>query len=293
MRSPLFEQANREQETGQRWTVQSSKMLRVALGPEVLAAQGAMVAYQGNLDFSYQGSRSLGGMIKKAATGEGGNLMRVSGQGEVFFARSAQNVFLLQLEGDAITVNTPSLLAFDAHLGYDIRMLGNAGILAGGLFNLVVQGQGVVAVSSDGPPLLLDCSQQPTFVDPQAAICWSANLQPQIKSTFKMGSLIGRGSGESFQLAFHGPGFVVVQPSEGQPLMNSASANDRRRAEALGYQTPLPKQALNNSVHGTSQSHRHHRRRAGVNTHLQRRCTRLHNPDGTYSREARPTPGLQ
>ena len=43
--------------------------------------------------------------------------MRVSGQGEVFFARSAQNVFLLQLEGDAITVNTPSLLAFDAHLG--------------------------------------------------------------------------------------------------------------------------------------------------------------------------------
>ena len=127
MRSPLFEQANREQETGQRWTVQSSKMLRVALGPEVLAAQGAMVAYQGNIDFSYQGSRSLGGMIKKAATGEGGNLMRVAGQGEVFFARSAQNVFLLQLEGDAITVNTPSLLAFDAHLGYDIRMLGNAG----------------------------------------------------------------------------------------------------------------------------------------------------------------------
>ena len=44
----------------------------------------------------------------------------------------AQNVFLLQLEGDAITVNTSSLLAFDAHLGYDIRMLGNTGFLAGG-----------------------------------------------------------------------------------------------------------------------------------------------------------------
>ena len=75
---------------------------------------------------------------------------------------------------------------------------------------------------SDGPPMLLDCSQQPTFVDPQAAICWSANLQPQIKSSFKMGSLIGRGSGESFQLAFHGPGFVVVQPSEGQPVVASS-----------------------------------------------------------------------
>ena len=219
MRSPIFDQNHREQETGQRWTLQSDKMLRVALGPEVLAAQGAMVAYQGAMDVSYQGSTNLSGMLKKAVSGEGGNLMRVTGQGEVFFARAAHNVFLLQLEGDAITVNTRSLLAFDANLGYDIRLIGNAGILAGGLFNLLVQGQGVVAVSSDGPPMLLDCSQQPTFVDPQAAVCWSANLQPQVKSTFKMGSLIGRGSGESFQLGFHGPGFVVVQPSEGQPVV--------------------------------------------------------------------------
>ena len=219
MRSPIFDQNHREQETSQRWTLQSNKMLRVVLGPEVLAAQGAMVAYQGTMDFSYQGSKNLSGMLKKAVTGEGGNLMRVTGQGEVFFARAAQNVFLLQLEGDAITINTRSLLAFDANLGYDIRMIGNAGLLAGGLFNLLVQGQGMVAVSSDGPPMLLDCSQQPTFVDPQAAICWSANLQPQVKSTFKMGSLIGRGSGESFQLGFHGPGFVVVQPSEGQPVV--------------------------------------------------------------------------
>ena len=101
-------------------------------------------------------------------------------------------------------------------------MLGNAGILADGLFNPTVQGQGVVAVSSDGPPMLLDCSQQPTFVDPQAAICWSANLQPQIKSTFKMGSLIGRDSGESFQPVFHATGFVAVQTAESQPVVTSS-----------------------------------------------------------------------
>ena len=233
MRSPIFDQNHREQETGQRWTLQSDKMLRVALGPEVLAAQGAMVAYQGAMDFSYQGSKNLSGMLKKAVSGEGGNLMRVTGQGEVFFARAAHNVFLLQLEGDAITVNTRSLLAFDANLGYDIRLIGNAGILAGGLFNLLVQGQGVVAVSSDGPPMLLDCSQQPTFVDPQAAVCWSANLQPQVKSTFKMGSLIGRGSGESFQLGFHGPGFVVVQPSEGQPAAAPSESNGSLMRQAF------------------------------------------------------------
>ncbi|WP_243859074.1 AIM24 family protein [Actinomyces sp. ZJ308] len=76
------------------------------------------------------------------------------------------------------------------------------------------QRQGVGCAASTSSPMLLGC--------PQVAICWSANLQPQIKSIFKMGSLIGRGSGESFQLAFHGPGFVVVQPSEGQPVVTAS-----------------------------------------------------------------------
>ena len=74
----------------------------------------------------------------------------------------------------------------------------------------------MAAISSHGTPMLLDCSRQPTFVDPQAAVCWSANLRPQIRSTFTAGAIIGRGSGEAFQLGFFGPGFVVVQPSEGQ-----------------------------------------------------------------------------
>lgn len=218
MRSALFDQINQEKQTEQRWTLQSSKMLRVRLGDEVVAGAGAMVAYQGDMDFKYQGSKGFGNFMKKMASGEGGNVMRITGDGEVFLARRAEDVFLLELTGDGLTVNTTNLLAFDAHLQWDIKMLANAGMMAGGLFNLQVAGQGVVAVSSDGPPMLLDCSQQPTFVDPQAAVCWSANLEPNIKNDFKMGSLIGRGSGESFQLGFHGPGFVVVQPSEGQPV---------------------------------------------------------------------------
>lgn len=217
MRSSLFDQSNREKESSQRWTLQSQKMLRVGFGPEAMAAKGAMVAYQGHFDFRHEGSGSVSNFIKKAVTNEGGALMRVSGQGEVFFARRNQDVFTLQLEGpqEAITVNTSSLLAFDASLNWHITSLGNAGLLAGGLFNLTLSGHGVVGVTSDGPPMILDCSTQPTFVDPHAAVCWSANLQPGLKNDFKMGALIGRGSGESFQLAFHGPGFVVVQPSEG------------------------------------------------------------------------------
>ena len=228
MRSALFDPAHQERQSQDRWVLQSDKLLRCAMvpgSPEIIAASGVMVAYQGNMNFAYQGSGGGMRLLKKMATGEGANMMRVSGHGEVFFARQAGNIFLLQMEGghDAITLNTRNLLAFDASLHWDIRSLGGAGFLAGGLFNLFLQGQGMVAVTSDGPPMLLDCSQQPTFVDPQAAVCWSANLTPQLKNDFSMGSLIGRGSGEAFQLGFHGPGFVVVQPSEGQVVATSSS----------------------------------------------------------------------
>lgn len=220
MRSTLFDASNREKELNQRWTVQNDRMLRVGFGPDALAAKGAMVAYQGQFEFKHEGSGSVSNFIKKAVSNEGGQLMRVRGQGEVFFARRAQHVFTIQLEGpqESITINTSSLLAFDDSLTWKITSIGNAGIMAGGLFNLTLNGQGVIGVTSDGPPMILDCSRQPTYVDPQAAVCWSANLQPSLKNDFKMGALIGRGSGESFQLAFQGPGFVVVQPSEGSVL---------------------------------------------------------------------------
>ncbi len=218
MRSTLFDQANKEVQSGERWSLQSSKMLRCRLEPdskEIVAAQGVMVSYQGHMDFAYQGSGGGMRMLKKFASGEGGSLMKVRGQGEVFFARQAHNIFLMELEGEAITLNTGNLLAFDGNLDWDIRSLGNVGVMSGGLFNLHIQGHGTIALTSHGQPMILDCSQQPTFVDPQAAICWSPNLTPTLKNDFKMSSLIGRGSGESFQLGFHGPGFVVIQPSEG------------------------------------------------------------------------------
>ncbi|MGH3357798.1 MAG: AIM24 family protein, partial [Nocardioidaceae bacterium] len=85
-------------------------------------------------------------------------------------------------------------------------------------FNTLIQGQGTVALTSDGPPMILDCSRQPTYVDPQAAVCWSANLAPNVSSSMNMKSMIRGGSGEAMQYVFHGPGFVVVQPSEGYPI---------------------------------------------------------------------------
>ncbi|MCT1564317.1 MULTISPECIES: AIM24 family protein [Corynebacterium] len=221
MRSPLFEQSNMENETRERWTMQSKKMLRVVVTEDnpVIATAGAMVAYQGRVKFNHQSSGSLGKFFKKHLTGEDTPMMRVTGDGEVFFARDAANVFLMELEGgnDGLSVNSSSLLAYDPTLDDDIRRLRGAGsLLSGaGLFNVNLTGRGMVALCSKGTPLVLDCSQQDTFVDPQAAVCWSANLAPEITTDINLNTFIGRGSGEAFQMRFSGPGFVVVQPSEG------------------------------------------------------------------------------
>ena len=118
--------------------------------------------------------------------------------------------------GDTFTTRKYGNWLPTANLQWDIKMLRSGNIMAGGLFNLELGGHGTVGVSCEGQPLLLDCSRQPTFVDPNAAVCWSSNLSPSVVSSMNMRSMLRGGTVEAFQLAFHCPGFVVVQPSEGR-----------------------------------------------------------------------------
>ena len=218
MQSDLFAQSNLEVEGQHRFALQNPQLLRVALGPDVLAVKGAMVAFQGQVQFHHEKAGSVGKLLKKVLTSEDVPLMRVTGQGEVFFASEAGFVYLIELTGDGISVNGRNLLAFDAALQWDINRVKGAGMMAGGLFNTTVSGTGSVALCTVGQPVVLDCSQQPTYVDVQACVAWSANLVPQVVSSMNFKSLLRGGTGEAFQYAFHGPGFVVVQPSEWAPV---------------------------------------------------------------------------
>lgn len=222
MKSELFSQDNLEIPDGQRFGLQNNQLLRVSLGADVLAVKGAMVAYQGQIRFDHEKAGSMGKLLKKMVTSEDMPLMRVSGEGEVFFANEAGYVYLLNLEGDGISVNGRNLLAFDVALEWNINRTKGAGILAGGLFNTTVTGTGTVALCTVGKPVVLDCSQQPTYVDTQACVAWSASLVPNVVSSMNVKSMLRGGSGEAMQFAFHGPGFVVVQPSEWAPPVQSS-----------------------------------------------------------------------
>jgi uncharacterized protein (AIM24 family) len=200
---------------------QNSKLLRVRLGEPFMARQGAMVAYQGNVEFAFEGG-GASRFIKKALTGEGLPLMRCQGQGDVFLAERAYDVHLLNLNNAGLSISGKNVLAFSSSLDWNIERVKGGSIATGGLFNTTLHGTGWVALTTDGPPVVLNAAEAPTFADTNAVVAWSANLQTQLKTSFKAGALIGRGSGEAIQVSFYGQGFVIVQPSEGVQVTTTA-----------------------------------------------------------------------
>ena len=226
----------RETESSESFSLQNSKLLKVELNQVTIQAKlGSMVAYQGDVKFEHAGSGGMGRMLKKAVTGEGQSLMKMTGSGEVFLADTAQDIHLIYLENDKVTVNGPNLLAFDAGIDWDIeRVQGASSMMGGGLFNTSLQGTGWVAILSDGPPVLLNVATAPTFADAQAAITWSSGVSTSIKTDVNLKTLIGRGSGESVQMAFSGEGWVLVQPSEGRIAAAPAPAGGGGAAGGLG-----------------------------------------------------------
>ena len=209
------------------FSLQNSKLLRVALRDVTIQAKlGSMVAYQGDVKFEHAGQGGMGRMLKKAMTGEGQNLMKISGSGEVFLAETAQEIHVITLQNDKVTVNGANLLAFDAGIDWNIeRMQGVSGMMGGGMYNTALQGTGSVAILSDGPPVRLDVGSAATFADPQAAVTWSSGVSTSVKTDVSIKTLVGRGSGESVQIAFSGQGWVLVQPSEGRPVPVATSGS--------------------------------------------------------------------
>jgi uncharacterized protein (AIM24 family) len=237
VRSELFAAENLEKESTQPGLrLQNSKMLKVELADATVQAKlGSMVAHQGDVKFEHAGSGGMGRFMKKAMTGEGTDLMKVSGTGEVFLADFGQEIQLLRLDDEAITANGANVLAFEDGIDWDIkRVEGVSGMLGGGLYNMHLSGTGFVAIISDGPPVLLDVDGETTFADPQAAITWSSGLTSSVKADVNMKTLIGRGSGETVQLSFSGKGWLLIQPSEGRVTSAAAGGSGSSGGAAGG-----------------------------------------------------------
>jgi uncharacterized protein (AIM24 family) len=78
-----------------------------------------------------------------------------------------------------------------------------------------VTGPGLIAMTTHYNPITLRVNRgESVFTDPNATVAWSGSLTPEVHVDMSLKTLLGRGSGETFQLRFQGEGWVVLQPYE-------------------------------------------------------------------------------
>ncbi len=227
IRSSLL--GNPEVQSGERFTLQNGKMLKATLGAEGMrefyARKGAMVAYQGGATFDAHWESWGHQFHSLFSGGEGLNLMMVSGAGTVFLAHQAQDVHILDLAGDGLTVDGKNVLAFDRDLHWDVVRIDSQVAIAGaGSYQVELSGNGKVAVVTSGAPLVMRVTPQNYyFADADAVVGWSSSLQVSMQAAVTSSSAWRpRGNtGEGWQMQFSGDGYVIVQPCELLPPYNA------------------------------------------------------------------------
>lgn len=202
-------------------TQRSKRIVEARLdNSSVRALTGAMVSYQGNVQFKSAGFGGGSGVLaglKQRATGEALTLMECTGSGLVQFAVNAQYVTVLHLDNESLQVESQQILAFAGQLHTDVQFSGLAGMSSGqGLFTTTVSGTGQIALLSAGGPLIhLEVGPTlPVVVDPDAFVAAKGQLQQSFVTDVSWRSAIGQGSGEAFSLRWAGTGVVSIQPAE-------------------------------------------------------------------------------
>lgn len=200
---------------------------RITPGQRVFSQRGAMLAYRGRVSFTPSitgGQGGLGSMIGRRLAGEAAPLMTSEGEGTVLFGHGGHHVHTVDLTGDTLHVEADRLLAFDGSLRQGTMFMGSQGGVMGvlrgqatgqGLFTTTLAGHGSAAFLAHGGVVELPLVPGRTVhVDPQAYAAHRGDLRSRLSTAIGWRELVGRGSGEAFQLELSGQGTVYVQASE-------------------------------------------------------------------------------
>ncbi|MER0246141.1 AIM24 family protein [Streptomyces sp. HSW2009] len=209
--------------------VLNSRMVEavVAPGQTMFSQRGAMLAYRGEVSFTPSITGGQGGvmsMIGRRVANEATPLMTVEGSGSVLFGHGGHHVHVVDLAGETLYVEADRLLAFDGTLRQGTMFMGSQGGVMGmvrgqvtgqGLFTTTLEGHGSVAVMAHGGVIELPIAPgRDIHVDPQAYVAHRGQVRNKLTTAIGWRELVGRGSGEGFQLVLSGTGTVYVQASE-------------------------------------------------------------------------------
>ncbi|MFI6641173.1 AIM24 family protein [Streptomyces sp. NPDC050504] len=211
------------------FTEVNSRMVSATLvpGQKMFSQRGAMLAYQGDVSFTPNIQGGQGGvmsMIGRRVANEATPLMTVEGSGTVMFGHGGHHIHVVSMAGDTLYVEADRLLAFDGTLQQGTMFMGSQGGVMGmvrgqvtgqGLFTTTLKGHGAVAVMAHGGVVELPIHPgRPIHVDPQAYVAHRGDVRNKLSTALGWRDMVGRGSGEAFQLELSGSGTVYVQASE-------------------------------------------------------------------------------
>ena len=182
----------------------------------IQAEAGAMVSMSANVELQSQMKGGLFGAIKRAAGGESAFVSTFTargGPGEVTFAPGAPgDIAAIEMTNQSFFVQSSSYLAGDSSLTVDTKWGGAKSFFGGeGLFVLLVQGQGLLLVSSFGAihRKRLQAGER-YVVDTGHLVAWEGTTQYTLRKA-AAGFFRSVMSGEGIVAEFTGPGELLIQ----------------------------------------------------------------------------------
>jgi len=182
----------------------------------IQAESGAMVSMSANIELESQMKGGLFGAIKRAAGGESAFISTFTargGPGEVTLAPGAPgDIAAIEMSGQTFFVQSSSYLAGDASLTVDTKWGGAKSFFGGeGLFVLMVQGQGLLLVSSFGAIHRKQLQPGERYVvDTGHLVAWEGTTQYILRKA-AAGFISSMLSGEGIVAEFTGPGELLIQ----------------------------------------------------------------------------------
>jgi len=182
----------------------------------IQAEAGAMVSMSANVELVSQMKGGLFGAIKRAAGGESAFVSTFTargGSGEVTFAPGAPgDIAAIEMTNQSFFVQSSSYLAGDASLTVDTKWGGAKSFFGGeGLFVLLVQGQGLLLVSSFGAIHRKQLRPGERYVvDTGHLVAWEGTTQYTLRKA-AAGFFRSMMSGEGIVAEFTGPGELLIQ----------------------------------------------------------------------------------
>ena len=193
----------------------------LAASPVTVQA-GAMQWMVGNVNAT-TGLKGVGDLFSKAVrgkvTGESAIKPEYTGDGQMVLEPTYKHIISINLEewNNSIVLDDGLFLACESKLQQKAVMRSNiSSAVAGneGLFNLGVQGQGILCIESPCPQeelIEIELENDTVKIDGNMAIAWSGSLEFTVERSGK--SLIGSAaSGEGLVNVYRGTGKVLLAP---------------------------------------------------------------------------------